>query len=133
MENISQDIPKAESLEKPIYIAMTADMIITMILGPLLGRVDVALMIGFLVPIAGVLLTIAVGGLALPGMLKGQGEIVNFTSFSPSVEQSFVVYERTAREALKRGATISIAIVGSLGLLFTIIVFALGGKGGAPH
>ena len=109
MENIAQDIPKPETLEKPIYIAMAVDMVLAMILGPLLGRVDAALIVGFLVPILGALLTVVVGAMALPGMMKGAGEIVNFTSFSPSVEQGFVIYEKTARDALKRGATISIA------------------------
>ena len=61
--------------------------------------------------------------------LKGHsGKFSDFTSFSPEVEQSFVIFEQTSYETSKRAATIGAASVGIVGLLFSIIVLTMASK-----
>ncbi len=132
VENNDPNLVAAEQADargRMIYLGVSIAAIATLGLGLGAGKTELALMVGGLVPIGGLVLAIvalisdATGG-------KGESEaLTNFTSFGPAEEQTFVVFERVAIEAEKRASRIAVLSVGSVGLLFALIVIAFGGKG----
>jgi len=119
----------ADAAGRKIYLVVSIAALITLGLGLGANKTELALMVGGLVPIGGVILAIV----ALIGSVTGgkneSEALTNFTSFSPSEEQTFVVFERVSLETEKRASRIAILSVGSVGLLFALIVIAFGGKG----
>lgn len=112
-----------------IYIGCAVASVLAIAIGAGAGKIELALVIGGSVPILGVLMTLLFLGQSVGPMMKPHsGQFANFTSFSPEVEQSFVVFERTSHEISKRAATIGGASVGIAGLLFAIIVLTLATK-----
>ena len=132
VENNNPLLVAAENADaggRMVYLGVTIAAIVTLALGIGANKTELALMVGGLVPIGGLILAIvALVGDAASG--KGESEsLTNFTSFSPAEEQTFVVFERTALEVEKRASRIALISVGSVGMLFAIIVLVFGGKG----
>ena len=120
----------ADAAGRKIYLGVSIAAIATLGLGIGANKTELALLVGGLVPIGGVILAIvALIGNATGGKNESEA-LTNFTSFSPAEEQTFVVYERVALETEKRASRIAILSVGSVGLLFALIVLIFGGKGG---
>jgi hypothetical protein len=119
----------ADAAGRKIYLGVSIAAIATLGLGIGANKTELALLVGGLVPIGGVILAIvALIGNATGGKNESEA-LTNFTSFSPAEEQTFVVYERVALETEKRASRIAILSVGSVGLLFALIVLIFGGKG----
>ena len=118
-----------------IYIAAAVASVLSTAIGAGAGKIELGLLIGLAIPIGGVLFALALVGMSIGPALKGHsGKFSDFTSFSPEVEQSFVVFEKTSYEVSKRAATIGAASVGIVGLLFSIIVLTMASKEGSnPH
>jgi len=111
---------KADAGGRMVYLGVTIAAIVTLALGIGANKTELALMVGGLVPIGGLILAIvALVGDAAGG--KGEAEaLTNFTSFSPAEEQTFVVFERTSLEIEKRASRIALISVVSVGVLFAI-------------
>ena len=119
----------ADAAGRKIYLGVSIAAIATLGLGIGANKTELALLVGGLVPIGGVILAIvALIGNATGGKNECEA-LTNFTSFSPTEEQTFVVYERVALQTQKRASRIAILSVGSVGLLFALIVLIFGGKG----
>ena len=119
----------ADAAGRKIYLGVSIAAIATLGLGIGANKTELALLVGGLVPIGGVILAIvALIGNATGGKNESEA-LTNFTSFSPAEEQTFVVYERVALETEKRASRIAILSVGSVGPLFALIVLIFGGKG----
>jgi len=119
----------ADAAGRKIYLGVSIAAIATLGLGIGANKTELALLVGGLVPIGGVILAIvALIGNATGGKNESEA-LTNFTSFSPAEEQTFVVYERVALETEKRASRIALLSVGSVGLLFALIVLIFGGKG----
>ena len=119
----------ADAAGRKIYLGVSIAAIATLGLGIGANKTELALLVGGLVPIGGVILAIvALIGNATGGKNESEA-LTNFPSFSPAEEQTFVVYERVALETEKRASRIAILSVGSVGLLFALIVLIFGGKG----
>lgn len=112
-----------------IYIASAVAAVLAIAIGAGAGKIEIGLLIGLAIPFGGVLFSLALVGMGIGPALKGHsGKFSDFTSFSPDVEQSFVVFEKTSYEVSKRAATIGAASVGIVGLLFSIIVLTMATK-----
>ncbi len=112
-----------------IYIASAVASVLATAIGAGAGKIEIGLLIGLAIPMGGVLFALALVGMSIGPALKGHsGKFSDFTSFSPEVEQSFVVFEQTSYEVSKRAATIGAASVGIAGLLFSIIVLTMASK-----
>jgi hypothetical protein len=119
----------ADAAGRKIYLGVSIAALITLGLGLGANKTELALMVGGLVPIGGVILAlVSLVGSVTAGKNESEA-LTNFTSFSPSEEQTFVVFERVSLETEKRASRIAILSVGSVGLLFALIVLAFGGKG----
>jgi hypothetical protein len=117
-----------------IYIASAVASVLAIAIGAGAGKIEIGLLIGLAIPIGGVLFSLALVGMGIGPALKGHsGKFSDFTSFSPEVEQSFVVFEQTSYEVSKRAATIGAASVGVVGILFSIIVLTMASKEPAGH
>ena len=112
-----------------IYIASAIAAVLAIAIGAGAGKIEIGLLIGLLIPFGGVLFSLALVGMGIGPALKGHsGKFADFTSFTPEVEQSFVVFEKTSYEVSKRAATIGAVSVGVVGLLFSIIVLTMASK-----
>lgn len=133
------DLPmpgKPTDISGPIYLAVAGLSVVTIVVGAILGYTLPALAAGLLIPIGGVVLSLVAMVTSIgPALKSHNGQFANFTSFSPEEEKAFVVFEKTSHETQKKASTIAIISVGSVGLLFTIIVFIFAPKGehGGAH
>ncbi len=112
-----------------IYLGAAVASALAIAIGAGAGKIELGLLIGLAIPIGGAVFALVLVAMGIGPALKGHsGKFSDFTSFSPEVEQSFVVFEQTSYETSKRAATIGAASVGIVGLLFSIIVLTMASK-----
>ncbi len=120
---------KADAQGRMIYLVVSIAAVLTLALGLIAHKTELALIAGGLVPIGGLVLALVAGAGSVFGGKTEAESLQNFTSFGPVEEQTFVVFERTSLETEKRASRIAVLSVGSVGLLFALIVLIFGGKG----
>ena len=94
---------KADAQGRMIYLVVSIAAILTLALGLIAHKTELALIAGGLVPIGGLVFALAAGAGSVFGGKTEAESLQNFTSFGPVEEQTFVVFERTSLETEKRG------------------------------